>query len=398
MRLKIQDSGFRIQDSRLTRRELLRTAGCAGVCLPFMVYAAPVVIASAARREEEKSEHKGIFVVKEVAYYKKLKNKQVECETCPKKCKVGDQERGYCGNKENRNGKYVTLVYGNPCAMHVDPIEKKPFFHFLPGTSAFSISTAGCNFNCKFCQNWDISQSRPEQTPNTKLLPADVAYYAKRSNSESIAYTYGEPVVFYEYMYDCAVEGHKSGVRSVMISNGYIEEKPMRKLCKVLDAVKIDFKAYTDKFYKDTCDGTLKPVLDVLVLLKEIGVWFEMVYLVVPTLNDNMSDIKKMTAWIMKNLGPDVPLHFTRFHPTYLLKNLPVTPVKTLEAARRTALDGGMHYVYVGNVVGHEGENTYCPKCSKVVIGRIGYTLSENSIDKNGKCKFCRTPIAGVWK
>lgn len=380
----------------MTRREMLRTL-CGGACLPLVAGGAALVASSG--RAEALEEHKGIFAVREVPYYEKLKGKTVQCKVCPKECKVGDQERGYCGNKENRGGKYYTLAYGNPCAAHVDPIEKKPLYHFLPGTLAFSISTAGCNFNCKFCQNWDLSQSRPEQMSEraVKLMPEDVVFHAKRSGSDTIAYTYGEPVVFYEYMYDTAAIGRERGVRSVAITNGYINEKPMRELLKVLDAVKVDFKAYTEKFYRDACDGELKPVLDALVLLKEEGMWFELVYLIVPTLNDGRKEIRRMTKWIMKNLGPDVPMHFSRFHPTYMMKNLPRTPVKTLEMARDTAMDGGMNYVYIGNVGGHEGENTYCPNCKNIIIQRMGYSIMKMEIRKNGKCGFCGHKIPGVW-
>ncbi|MFH1539563.1 MAG: AmmeMemoRadiSam system radical SAM enzyme [bacterium] len=379
----------------ITRREMLRTI-CGGACLPLFAGGGAAV--ASAQNEGTEEEFKGIFEIREVPYYEKLDGKTIQCKICPKECKVGDQERGYCGNKENRGGKYFTLAYGNPCAYHVDPIEKKPLFHFLPGTAAFSISTAGCNFNCKFCQNWDISQSRPEQTPNVKMMPGDVVHYAKQSGSATIAYTYGEPVVFYKYMYDTAALGHKQGVRSVMITNGYINKKPMRELLKVLDAVKVDFKAYTKKFYTDTCDGELKPVLDTLVLLKEEGMWTELVYLVVPTLNDSKKELQSMTKWIMKNLGPDVPIHFSRFHPTYMIKNLPSTPIQTLEMARDTAMEGGLNFAYIGNVPNHEGENTCCPGCKSIIVERMGYTITKMEINKSGKCRKCGHRIPGVWK
>lgn len=382
-------------DSQKTRRDAMKTL-FGGVCAAALASGAP---AEAKKTKSVKTpppdEHKGIFIVKEIKHYKKLKGKVIECQICPKKCQVGDQERGYCGNKENRGGKYYTLAYGNPCAMHVDPIEKKPFFHFLPGTLAFSLSTAGCNFNCKFCQNWELSQSRPEQTENVKMTPADVTAAAKRSGSMTIAYTYGEPVVYYEYVHDCAAAARKSGVRSVMISNGYINSKPMAELVKTLDAVKIDLKAYTEKFYKDTCDGKLKHVLETLELLKERKKWFEIVYLVIPTLNDKKEEIAKMSKWIVKNLGADVPIHFSRFHPTYMLKNLPDTPVVALETARRVSMDAGMNFVYIGNVPGHEGESTYCPKCGRVVIRRVGYQIVEMELN-GGKCR-CGKAIPGVW-
>ncbi len=342
-------------------------------------------------------DNKHIFVLKEAKYYKKLDMKKIECELCPHRCRIGDVERGMCGVRENRDGVYYTLVYANPCAVHVDPIEKKPLFHFLPATLSFSIATAGCNMACKFCQNWDISQSRPEQTQNAFLPPEKVVEFAKRNNCHSIAYTYSEPTVFTEYVLDCGIEGRKQGVKSVTISNGYINEKPLRDLCKyALDAVKIDFKAYTEKFYKDICLAKLKPVIKTLEVLKDIGIWFELVYLIIPTLNDKLKDIQKMSKWISSQLSSDIPLHFTRFHPTYILKNLPPTPISTIEKARSVALNEGMKYVYVGNVPGHEGENTYCHSCKKTLIRRFGFSVLENNISK-GKCKFCGSKIPGVW-
>lgn len=332
----------------------------------------------------------------EAKYYKKLEHKEIECELCPRKCKVGDRERGYCGCRENQNGTYYTLVHSYPCSTHVDPIEKKPLFHFLPGTDAFSIATAGCNLNCKFCQNWEISQVRPEQVSAYYLSPEDVASYAEQSGSKSIAYTYSEPVVFYEYMLDCAIAGRKRGIKSVVITAGYINHDPWLELIREVDAIKVDFKAFTEEFYQDICHGKLKPVMGALVDLAQSNIWYELVYLVVPTLNDNLSDIRRMSKWIVKELGRDVPVHFTRFGPRYLLKNLPPTPISTLEKAREIAQEEGMNFVYVGNVPGHKGENTYCPDCKQVVIERMGYRITQMNL-KNGKCKFCGRAIPGVW-
>ena len=321
--------------------------------------------------EESPSEE---FLV-EARYYRKLEHKKIICKLCPRECEIDDWERGYCGVRENRDGTYYTLVHSRPCTWHVDPIEKKPLFHFLPGTNAYSISTVGCNVECKFCQNWQISQMRPEQSRDFKLSPEEIARLAEESGSKSIAYTYAEPVIFYEYMYDCAVEGKKRGIRNVMISNGYINLDPMEEVCKQLDAVKIDLKAYTEEFYRDQVSGELKPVLDTLVLLKKMGVWFEIVYLVIPTLNDRKSEIEAMCQWIVSDLGEDVPVHFSRFWPQYKLKNLPPTPINTLEKARDIALSSGIHFAYIGNVPGHKGENTYCPNCSATVVSRTVYNV-----------------------
>ncbi len=332
----------------------------------------------------------------EARYYKKLPHLEVECQICPRKCQVGDRERGYCGARENKEGTYYTLVYGKPCSLAIDPIEKKPFFHYLPGSSALSFATAGCNVNCKFCQNWDISQVRPEQTENLDLPPKELVRLAKEKGAPVIASTYSEPIIFYEYVYDTAKEGRKQGIRSVMITGGYIQPEPLVELCKVLDAVKVDLKAFTEKYYKDVVHGELAPILECLKVLKRMGIWHEIVYLMVPTLNDQEGDLKAMCQWIAKALGPDVPLHFTRFMPMYLLKNLPPTPVSSLEKAHAIAKQAGLNYVYIGNVPGHPNENTYCPKCNETLIGRMGYVILQNNIRK-GKCKFCSQPIPGVW-
>ena len=334
--------------------------------------------------------------LKEVTFYKKLPDLKIQCEVCPKKCEIADLERGYCGNKENRKGKYYSLVYGESCAAHIDPIEKKPLFHYLPSTNAFSIASVGCNFECKFCQNWRIAQYRPEQVESFYLPPKEVVSLAKQKGCATIAYTYTEPVVFYEYMYDTAKLAKEQGVGSVMISNGYINEEPLRKLCTQLTGVKIDLKAFSEKFYKDYCSGELAPVLTTLKTLRKTGIWYEIVVLIIPTLNDGENEILKMCQWIKSNLGVEVPVHFSRFHPMYKIKNLPSTPVKTLENARKIAKEVGLHYPYLGNVPGNDGENTYCPGCGEVLIKRIGYHILKNNI-RGGKCPACRHVIPGVW-
>lgn len=335
--------------------------------------------------------------VREAMYYKKLEEGRIECEICPRACKVAPKERGYCGVRENMDGKYMTLVYGRACSANVDPIEKKPLSHFLPGSKALSIATAGCNIECKFCQNWEISQFRPEQVRSIALWPETLVAEAKLNKIESIAFTYTEPVIFYEYMLDTAKLAKKKGVESVMISNGYIQEKPMAELCKSLSAVKIDLKAFTEKFYTELCSGKLQPVLDTLRLLKKHKMWFEIVVLIIPTHNDDEQEIELMCSWILDELGPDVPIHFSRFHPTYKIKNLPPTPISTLARAREIAMQKGLHYAYMGNVPGHKGEWTYCPDCKKPVVKRVGYSIADLSI-VDGNCRYCGHPIAGVWE
>ena len=335
--------------------------------------------------------------VREARFYDKLANRKVKCKLCPRACVVGDKERGYCGVRENRGGVYYTLVHSRVCAAHVDPVEKKPLFHYLPGTNAFSIATAGCNVNCKFCQNWEISQSRPEQIPADYAPPERVAALARQTGCPTIAYTYSEPVVFAEYVMDTADAGHAAGVRSIVVSNGYMQEEPLRQAYGKMDAVKIDLKAFTEKYYRDVVSGQLKPVLETLVTLRKMGKWTEIVYLVVPTLNDSEQELRGLAAWIKANLGPDVPLHFTQYHPEYLLKNLPITPVATLERAKAIADAEGLNYVYIGNVPGHPAQNTHCPGCKKVLVERLGFTANKVLVRKDNTCPFCHRAIAGVW-
>ena len=335
------------------------------------------------------------FVV-EAKFYEKLPYKKIKCKLCPRECVVDDRERGYCGVRENRGGVYYTLVHSRVAAANVDPIEKKPLFHFLPGSLAFSIATAGCNVNCKMCQNWDISQVRPEQVHAMYAPPAGVAETAKKHRCSVVAYTYSEPVVFWEYMADTAAAARKEKLWSVVVTGGYIQQEPLKRLCESVDAVKVDLKGYSPKFYKEVVNGDLKPVLDALVTLKKAGMWTEIVYLVIPTLNDGDAEFTGLAQWVKTNLGVDVPVHFTRFHPEYLLKNLPPTPLKSLERAKAIADAEGLHYVYIGNVPGHNAENTWCPHCKKKVVERTGFTIGAVHIQK-GRCSFCRQPVPGVW-
>jgi len=332
----------------------------------------------------------------EARYYVSLGDKRIRCELCPRNCTVADLERGFCGDRENRDGTYYSLVYGRVSTMHNDPVEKKPFFHFLPGTEAFSLATAGCNFRCKFCQNWQIAQARPEELESVDASPADIVKYAKSYNSASIAFTYNEPTVFNEYVYDISALAKQNGIHPIVISNGYIEKKPLTALCGVISAMKIDLKAYNEKYYREVCSGHLKPVLNSISTLAEKGVWREIVYLVVTGLNDNEKEIREMSAWLIKNSGPLTPLHFSRFYPNYKLENLPPTPVAILERCRQAAMAEGLKYVYIGNVNGHEGENTSCHNCGKVIIRRVGFKIVKYYIEK-GKCSFCKTKIPGVF-
>ena len=337
--------------------------------------------------------------LKEAMYYKKIDEPKnaVLCGLCPRRCTIPEGKSGFCRARKNIKGTLYALGYSRPCAVHIDPIEKKPFFHVLPKSESFSIASAGCNLRCKFCQNWQISQFSPEETKNAFFTPDKIVEMALKNGCKSIAYTYSEPTNFYEYMLDTAKLARQKGILNVYHSNGYINPAPLKELCKYLDAANIDLKGFTSKYYNELCEGELEPVLETLKILKKEGVWVEITNLVVPGHNDDAGDIKKMCRWIVTNLGVDTPLHFSRFTPMYQLANLPPTPVETLEKARKIAISEGLRYVYIGNVWGHEGESTYCPKCKKVLVKRVGYTIVENNI-RNKKCRFCGMNIPGKWQ
>jgi pyruvate formate lyase activating enzyme len=288
------------------------------------------------------------------------------------------------------------MVYGNPCAVHVDPIEKKPFYHFLPTVAAFSLATAGCNLRCLYCQNWSISQVPPEQTENIDLPPEAVVHYALQYKAPVIAYTYSEPIAFYEYMLNTAQLAREVGLRSVVISAGFINPEPLRELCAVVDAIKIDLKGYDETFYQEVCEAELGGVLEAIQTIYESGIHLELVNLVVPTLNDDLEQLRALSRWVAQELSPDIPLHFSRFHPQYKLTNLPPTPVERLDQAREIALEEGVRFVYVGNVPGHPGNNTYCPSCGEPIIIRQGFAVREYHL-AGGVCTHCGEAIPGVW-
>ncbi len=376
----------------LSRRKFLEAAALP--CLASCAFA-PAARGAGFPASPPAAEKDSRFIV-EAKFYEKLPYRKIKCKLCPRECVIDDRERGYCGVRENRGGKYYSLVHSRVCTAHVDPIEKKPLFHFRPGTLAFSVATAGCNVNCKMCQNWEISQVRPEQVPSNYLPPRDLAALARQYDCVSIAYTYSEPVIFYEYVQDGAEAGRANGVRNVIITGGYIQQEPLKEWCKAVDAIKVDLKAFSEKFYKEVVNGELKPVLETLVTIREQGTWTEIVYLVIPTLNDGDQEFRALAKWVKSNLGPDVPVHFTRFHPEYLLTNLPPTPIESLERAKGIADAEGLHYVYIGNVPGHPAESTYCPRCRRVIIERLGYIIKQTHM-KKGRCGYCQQVIPGVW-
>lgn len=321
----------------------------------------------------------------------------IKCQLCPKACQIAEGERGDCRVRVNIDGKLRSLTYGYPCSIHIDPVEKKPLFHFYPGSPILSLATAGCNLHCKNCQNWQISQSNPEDIPAYKLCPQDVVKLTLQKNCSMIAYTYTDPSAFYEYALDTSTFAKQESLKNVLVTAGYLNREPMKRLFKVTDAANIDLKFFDDRMYRKITTASLSPILDGLKLAVEMGVWLEITYLIIPTLNDDFLQIEKMCVWIKANLGEDVPLHFSRFYPHYLLKNLPPTPVPVLEKAKEIAKEAGINYVYIGNVWGKEGENTYCPYDNKLLVKRVGYTIVENHLE-NGKCKFCGRKIAGRWK
>lgn len=332
---------------------------------------------------------------KEVFYFEK-KDGAVICGVCPHNCLINEGKGGFCNNKVNYKGTLYSIGYGNPCSLNIDPIEKKPLLHFMPQTKSLSLAIAGCNFRCLNCQNWSISQVGPHETRNMELWPEQVVTYARKNKCDSVSFTYSEPVVFYEHMYDTAKIAHEKNMATVLVSNGYINEKPLRALAKYISAANIDLKSFDEKKHMELTRGELKHVLNTLKVLKEEQVWVEITNLVVPQWSDDMDTIKRMCDWLVQNNLEHFPLHFSRFSPMYKLTHLPATPVSALEKAHKIAKEAGMKYVYIGNVPGHESENTFCPKCKKVLIERRGYTNLTNHIEK-GQCAFCKEKIDGVW-
>ena len=333
--------------------------------------------------------------LKEALYWQDTGDGKIQCLLCPRQCLIFNNQQGFCRARKNINGKLYALTYGEPVALHVDPIEKKPLFHVYPGTKSFSIATAGCNLRCKFCQNWEISQLDPESVNTTFVSPQEIVRQAKESGSKTIAFTYTEPTIFYEYMLDIAKLSKQEGIACVMHSAGFINEKPLRQLAKYLTAANIDLKGFSDKYYSSFCEGNLASVLNAIKVLKEENVWVEITNLIIPGANDSDQDLTNLCLWIKDNLGPETPVHFSRFFPMYKLSDLSPTPLNTLVRAKEIARKVGLRYVYIGNVPHSEGEDTICPVCGKLLVKRLGYTILENNIVKD-KCKFCQAKIPGV--
>ena len=333
----------------------------------------------------------------EALHYTKLADQKVVCGICPNRCVLKPGDRSVCRSKVNMNGILYSLTYGNPCAVNIDPIEKKPLFHFLPQSKAFSIATTGCNLRCLNCQNWEISQSKPEEVRMYDLFPRQVVKEALRAQAQSIAYTYSEATTFYEYMLDTATHAKANGLFNLWITNGYINRKPLQDLCDVLDAANVNLKSFSDATYRKLNGGRLGPVLRTLKTLHDRNIHFEITTLVVPGYVDDADMIKHMCGWILDNLGPDYPLHFLRFFPKYKLDRLPPTPVSVLARFRQIAMQQGIRYVFIGNVPNHEGNHTYCHNCGKVLIERRGYYITGYHLNGN-TCRYCDTVIPGRWE
>jgi pyruvate formate lyase activating enzyme len=328
-----------------------------------------------------------------------LGDNKVKCNLCSHRCVIKDGRRGLCGVRENQAGILHTLVYDKVIARHVDPIEKKPLFHFLPGTLSYSIATVGCNFRCKFCQNADIAQMPGDHKGmimGDTITPKELVDAAAKANCRSISYTYTEPTVFFELAYDTAKIAHERGMRNVFVTNGYMTGEALEMINPYLDAANVDLKAFTETYYKDLCGARLKHVRETLRRMKDCGIFVEVTTLIVPGLNDDSTELKALAGFIANDLGADTPWHISRFHPTYKLTDRPPTPVKTLSTAREIGMQAGLKYVYTGNVPGNTGENTFCPGCGEIVIERWGFQVGNVRI-QDGKCSQCGTGIEGVW-
>jgi pyruvate formate lyase activating enzyme len=333
---------------------------------------------------------------REAMYYNKLDKNNVQCVLCFRKCIIAHGKRGFCQNRENRNGVLYSVVYGRPSAIQIDPVEKEPQYHFLPGTKILCIGTAGCNFKCRHCHNWHLSQSSVNEIKSYALPPQEIIDIALKHNIPTISFTYNDPIVFYEYVYDVAMLAKEKGLKIIWHSNGSIEQGPLKALLEYTDAVTIDLKGFSQEAY-DNSQAQLEPVLETLKIIKKHGVWLEIVNLVIPAINDSPEEIRRMCEWIMDNLGPDVPLHFSRFYPSYKLRDTPPTPVATLENAFAIAKNAGLEYISIGNVPGHKYNSTFCPSCNARVIHRSHFHVHSSNLI-NGKCGSCGHNIPGIWE
>lgn len=334
---------------------------------------------------------------KEALWYQKAGDGKgtVKCALCPRRCTIADGGTGFCRARRNYSGTLIATGYALPCSINVDPVEKKPFFNFYPSSRSFSLACAGCNLRCKFCQNWEISQISPLESRNYLTPVSQIPVMAQGQGCRSVAFTYTEPTTYFEYMLEAAKAARSKGILAVTHSNGFINPEPQAELCRHLDAANIDLKGFSEKFYESVCEGELAPVLESLKNYRKHGIWLEVTNLVIPGYNDSPGMITEMCGWIRQNLGAHTPVHFSRFFPLYKLTAVQPTPVATLEMAREIALKAGLKYPYIGNLPGHPGNSTYCPKCRKIVIRRSGFSVLEQHL-KAGRCSYCGEKIDGV--
>ncbi len=326
--------------------------------------------------------------MKEAMFWEKLDNNKVQCLLCPHRCAISEGKRGICGVRENQHGKLQSLVYGMATSVTPDPIEKKPLYHFYPGTSALSFGTIGCNLKCQHCQNYSISQAKYDNMRLRKLSAQDVVDLTKKHKCEGVAWTYNEPTIWYEFTYDGSILAKKEGLYTCYVTNGFIEEEPLRKISPYLDAMNIDVKSFSKEFYKNICKAKLDPVKNTCILAKELGILIELTYLVIPSKNDGSEEIRNYCKWVVENLGEATPIHFSRFHPDYKMHDQKPTPMATLKRAYEIAEEEGIKYIYLGNVPHGDYENTYCPECKETLIERIGFSTSRHYA-KDGKCPKC---------
>jgi pyruvate formate lyase activating enzyme len=336
--------------------------------------------------------------MKEALLYSKFDNNSVRCDLCAHRCLIPEGKRGLCCVRENRSGKLYSLVYGKAIATHVDPIEKKPLFNFLPGSLAFSVATVGCNMTCLHCQNADISQAPRDsgRIMGRDISPENLVEAAREQDCQTIAYTYTEPTIFFKYALDIARLAKAQGLKNIFVTNGYMTAEALKMIAPVLDAANVDLKSFRDDFYREICGARLQPVLDTIKRMHELGIWVEVTTLVIPGHNDSEEELESI-AWFLSGISPDIPWHVSAFYPTYRLTSAPRTPVSTLQRAREIGQSAGLRYVYTGNIPGDDGENTFCHNCGKKIIERTGYRVGAVNI-REGKCAFCATPAAGIWQ
>ena len=393
---------------KINRRQFLqRTVSAVGMCAGASLVFAPDTISAPPgstifrkkidpSRKIDSLPRKYEVTLTEGKYYRPT-GPHIQCTLCPIFCVIPDGEAGICRVRINRGRKLYTMVYGQPSTVAFHPMEQAPIFHAFPGSQCLGLATAGCNLRCKYCQNWQMSQFSAEETTNYDMPPERVVRLAQEKQCEAVIFAYTEPIIFYEYALNTAKAAKAKGLKTVMVTAGYVDVQPLKDLCEYMDVIRIDLKSFREKFYRDVVEGTLQPVLKAIKAVHEQGTWLEIVDPLVPGFNDDTEEVREMSRWILDNLGPDVPLHFLKFFPAYKMRNFPPTPEEALVRCRQVAMDTGLNYVYVGNVPGHAGANTYCPRCGKRLIARVGYLgISENHV-VDGKCRFCGWPIPGLW-